>query len=338
MHEDGNSYGEGEIGASDQGASDLHRNGSVRSNESDGDADGDDSLDDELMDKISSSPSIEDGGSYSPFPRPDSGASLVMHPALDSDPESPNEDVPSSSPFAEPPAHFPLCFPQKELDKQPSKDHHQEGKYTMDNSGPDSGGEDHQNEGRGHLRTLSTMVSQFHEETDNLEDSLDDDVDPNDFYRLLLPTDDSLLESSFDDPPKSAPSPVLSSGASKSSWPIEKRSPNDDETNDISFLDDTRFIDSGWGGECLRETEDIDFEFVYALHTFVATVEGQANAAKGDTMVLLDDSNSYWWLVRIVKDSSIGGQHFLCRMARTDITQAIYLQSTLRHLQSDWQG
>jgi hypothetical protein len=52
--------------------------------------------------------------------------------------------------------------------------------------------------------------------------------------------------------------------------------------------------------------EDIDFDFVYALHTFVATVEGQANAAKGDTMVLLDDSNSYWWLVRVVKDGSIG--------------------------------
>jgi hypothetical protein len=67
-----------------------------------------------------------------------------------------------------------------------------------------------------------------------------------------------------------------------------------------------RFIDSGWGGECLREVEDIDFEFVYALHTFVATVEGQANAQKGDTMVLLDDSNSYWWLVRVVKDSTIG--------------------------------
>merc|ERR1712029_886835 len=53
------------------------------------------------------------------------------------------------------------------------------------------------------------------------------------------------------------------------------------------------------------DDEDIDFEFVYALHTFVATVEGQANATKGDTMVLLDDSNSYWWLVRVVKDRSI---------------------------------
>jgi hypothetical protein len=56
----------------------------------------------------------------------------------------------------------------------------------------------------------------------------------------------------------------------------------------------------------LHRVEDIDFEFVYALHNFVATVDGQANAAKGDTMVLLDDSNSYWWLVRIVKDGSIG--------------------------------
>ena len=58
--------------------------------------------------------------------------------------------------------------------------------------------------------------------------------------------------------------------------------------------------------DSLHGSEDIDFEFVYALHTFVATVEGQANATKGDTMVLLDDSNSYWWLVRVVKDSSIG--------------------------------
>jgi hypothetical protein len=82
-----------------------------------------------------------------------------------------------------------------------------------------------------------------------------------------------------------------------------------DENTDISdsiFSSDPRFVDSGWGGECLQEIEDIDFEFVYALHTFIATVEGQANATKGDTMVLLDDSNSYWWLVRVVKDNSIG--------------------------------
>lgn len=88
-----------------------------------------------------------------------------------------------------------------------------------------------------------------------------------------------------------------------SSWDPQD---DDDDSKDISFSLDPDRTDSAYGGECLRETEDIDFEFVYALHTFVATVEGQANATKGDTMVLLDDSNSYWWLVRVVKDSSIG--------------------------------
>lgn len=80
----------------------------------------------------------------------------------------------------------------------------------------------------------------------------------------------------------------------------------EDDDSSLSLPSDPSYVDSGWATECLQETEDIDFEFVYALHTFVATVEGQANATKGDTMVLLDDSNSYWWLVRVVKDSSIG--------------------------------
>lgn len=81
---------------------------------------------------------------------------------------------------------------------------------------------------------------------------------------------------------------------------------DDDDDDDFSSVTDPEFLDVGWDGEYLQDLEDIDFEFVYALHTFVATVEGQANATKGDTMVLLDDSNSYWWLVRVVKDSSIG--------------------------------
>ena len=110
------------------------------------------------------------------------------------------------------------------------------------------------------------------------------------------------------------PPPIKHSDDEENSWTTDSDADSwdedmdneDDASNDISFSDDPRFVDSGWGGECLRETEDIDFEFVYALHTFVATVEGQANATKGDTMVLLDDSNSYWWLVRVVKDSSIG--------------------------------
>ncbi|PSR75799.1 hypothetical protein BD289DRAFT_487034 [Coniella lustricola] len=90
--------------------------------------------------------------------------------------------------------------------------------------------------------------------------------------------------------------------------PYEGSSSGDDDDDDNFFLQsiDATFIESGWGDECLHDAEDIDFELVYALHTFTATVEGQANATKGDAMVLLDDSNSYWWLVRVVKDSSIG--------------------------------
>ncbi|KAI5928523.1 hypothetical protein F4810DRAFT_8155 [Camillea tinctor] len=89
------------------------------------------------------------------------------------------------------------------------------------------------------------------------------------------------------------------------------------------------------------EDEDIDFEFVYALHTFVATVEGQANATKGDTMVLLDDTNSYWWLVRVVKDSSIGylpAEHIETpteRLARLNKHRNIDLSATMLGDQAD---
>ncbi|UPL03441.1 hypothetical protein LCI18_014375 [Fusarium solani-melongenae] len=89
------------------------------------------------------------------------------------------------------------------------------------------------------------------------------------------------------------------------------------------------------------EDEDIDFEFVYALHTFVATVEGQANATKGDTMVLLDDSNSYWWLVRVVKDSSIGylpAEHIETpteRLARLNKHRNVDLSATMLGDQTD---
>ncbi|SCZ94054.1 BZ3500_MvSof-1268-A1-R1_Chr6-1g08390 [Microbotryum saponariae] len=52
--------------------------------------------------------------------------------------------------------------------------------------------------------------------------------------------------------------------------------------------------------------EDIDFTLVYALHTFLATVDGQASVVKGDKLLLLDDSNSYWWLVRVLKTQAVG--------------------------------
>ncbi|KAL4809452.1 hypothetical protein BDV18DRAFT_80773 [Aspergillus unguis] len=77
-----------------------------------------------------------------------------------------------------------------------------------------------------------------------------------------------------------------------------------DDGEDDDLLDD-ELMDKISSSPSIDD-DDINFEFVYALHNFVATVDGQANASKGDNMVLLDDSNSYWWLVRIVKDGSIG--------------------------------
>lgn len=52
--------------------------------------------------------------------------------------------------------------------------------------------------------------------------------------------------------------------------------------------------------------ENIDFDLVYALHTFVATVEGQASVVKGDALILLEDTNIYWWLVEVLKTREVG--------------------------------
>ncbi|KUI65459.1 Tip elongation aberrant protein Tea4 [Cytospora mali] len=123
--------------------------------------------------------------------------------------------------------------------------------------------------------------------------------------------------------------------------PYEGSTDEDDDDDFLLQSKDPRFVDSGWGGECLHDTEDIDFELVYALHTFIATVEGQANATKGDAMVLLDDSNSYWWLVRVVKDSSIGylpAEHIETpteRLARLNKHRNIDLSATMLGDQAD---
>lgn len=306
LHEDGDGYGSTDgIG---QDSNNLLRNAGTNGVEEEGgEGDGDEGMDDDLMDKISSSPSIgDDGGYHLPLSRPSPAENAPS-------PKPPLDDF-SSSPFSETPTHFPLSFPRNEQDQTPSKDHHQKGGYTKDRGtllamdGLDAESRDGPS-----FRISEERDSRFQEEFEDMEDSYEADFDSNDFRHLLLPADDPLLDNSFDDAPLS-PSSTASNASTGStspesitSWDGKKLDSNDDDdTGYISFLDDPRFIDSGWGGECLREIEDIDFEFVYALHTFVATVEGQANATKGDTMVLLDDSNSYWWLVRVVKDTSIG--------------------------------
>lgn len=296
LHEDSDSFDSTSATLSDQDPHNLQRHGNANGANGEemevGDGEGEDGLDDDLMDKISSSPSIEDGGYHLPLSsslRDDSPFSPST-PKEDAAPPPPRHEILSSSPFLSPPAHFPLFHPQKELDSDldPFQDHHQGG-YADDTISLDS-------ELDRHTDLSDPHVGDFLEYFDS-QDSDDVEFDAADLHNLLLPTDDPLLDNSFDDIP-------LSPSSTKS--PREDRAPNEDDDAEVSFHNDSRSVDSGWGGECLRDTEDIDFDFVYALHTFVATVEGQANATKGDTMVLLDDTNSYWWLVRVVKDGSIG--------------------------------
>ena len=286
------------------------------------DGDGEDGMDDDMMDKISSSPSIEDGRYPLQFTWPKRGQSLP----LDVVPESPSvstDEAFSSSPFLESPAHFPLVFPRTDQGMRRSEDHHRMGEYGMEPQKRQFPIAPHSKRdcstSPSHIPQSASSQSyrdSFQDQFSDMEESFDEDDEYAQLHDLLLPTSDSLLDNStfldnsFDDADISA-SPIDHGPSSEISgldpdFDESVEVTEDDETEDISFSDDSRFVDSGWGGECLRETEDIDFELVYALHTFVATVEGQANATKGENMVLLDDSNSYWWLVRVLRDGSIG--------------------------------
>jgi hypothetical protein len=74
------------------------------------------------------------------------------------------------------------------------------------------------------------------------------------------------------------------------------------EENDGEFIED----DDDGSSDLSVPNESIDFDLVYSLHTFTATVEGQASVVKGDSLFLMDDSNSYWWLVRVLKTQDVG--------------------------------
>ncbi|KAF9114841.1 hypothetical protein BGX27_009678 [Mortierella sp. AM989] len=79
----------------------------------------------------------------------------------------------------------------------------------------------------------------------------------------------------------------------------------DDE--DLEEDDEDEDMEEEEGSETLSLTEDdIDFNLVYAFHTFVATQEGQASVVRNDSLMLLEDVNVYWWLVRVLKTGVIG--------------------------------
>jgi hypothetical protein len=278
------------------------------------------------------------------------------------------EEAESSSPFTTPPTHFPLNHTKPHRSVQSARHHHHTVQYfgsdDITQSDDDEGFaetemDDFEEEARD---TIGPMYSEQNYFTVTGQDEfyrhpeLTKSASDIEFERHLLPIDDPLLVDESDDistlPIAESAKDILDDDGDEN-WETDSETENsrdsfesvlfnddDDDEQSVHLPSDSRFVDSGWGGECLQELEDIDFEFVYALHTFVATVEGQANAQKGDTMVLLDDSNSYWWLVRVVKDSTIGkfaARGMVRSFAEQKLSQQdICLQSTLKHQQSVW--
>ncbi|KAH8801654.1 hypothetical protein F5884DRAFT_807418 [Xylogone sp. PMI_703] len=301
------------------------------------DAEGDDGLDDDMMDKISSSPSIDDGGySLPPIPhRWPRRSDSVLHSSPSGTPVSQAWDG-SSSPYVEKPIFYPLlarCSSCDYIKTQVSKSTHN---YHLLHSG-------HPAQGDGDIiecQEGETDMADHLAVSASADNDLGDDGSNRSICDHTLPEIDLVYDNSGENHSDDGYDIILNpSKDTVSEVPntcdLSENEEDDSDDNDIPFDPHPRFIDSGWGGECLQESEDIDFEFVYALHTFVATVEGQANATKGDTMVLLDDSNSYWWLVRVVKDSSIGylpAEHIETpteRLARLNKHRNIDLTSTM---------
>ncbi|KAF9284273.1 hypothetical protein BGZ68_004811 [Mortierella alpina] len=82
---------------------------------------------------------------------------------------------------------------------------------------------------------------------------------------------------------------------------------DDMEEDDEDQVDEEMMDEEEEGSETMSLTEDdIDFNLVYAFHTFVATQEGQASVVRNDSLMLLEDTNVYWWLVRVLKTGVIG--------------------------------
>ncbi|KAI1430795.1 hypothetical protein GGR50DRAFT_698642 [Xylaria sp. CBS 124048] len=280
--------------------------------EVDGNTDEDeDDMDDDMMDKISSSPSIaDDGGCTLPHkwpPRIDSLRNSLSDSNLPS--STVVTETRSFLPYLDLSERLPLppsCQPSsKACVDAPSPDHLLPGGYTGANENENDNRNDianpdtkSQNSG---VASASTHIAERAHQQQYFNQDRDSgiDLEIEDLRNTQTKTEYELPEDGRISPYELLIPYVASDDDDDDDFDYE-------EEDDFSFTDDSRFIDSGWGGECLQDADDIDFEFVYALHTFVATVEGQANATKGDTMVLLDDSNSYWWLVRIVKDNSIG--------------------------------
>ncbi|KAI7787688.1 SH3 domain-containing protein [Diaporthe eres] len=322
----------------------VAQNGGMETEDADLDGDDGDLDDDDMMDKISSSPSIDDGGSPTCHLPPLQSLHHCASPC--SSPASACFSEARSFPYLDQPDYLPLQLAHSEAEKSPAalprRRHHHLPGSSPGHPDAQAGDADTAPEdiGQKSLRSsgspidLHVMGCSLPDTDDGIRNALDDLLDGIQSLQKDLEAEQAGVDEAIgmEDEASSTDDLIV---------PYECSTDEDDDDDNFLESNDSRFIDSGWGGECLHDTEDIDFELVYALHTFIATVEGQANATKGDAMVLLDDSNSYWWLVRVVKDSSIGylpAEHIETpteRLARLNKHRNIDLSATMLGDQSD---
>ncbi|KAG6329322.1 hypothetical protein ID866_9767 [Astraeus odoratus] len=74
---------------------------------------------------------------------------------------------------------------------------------------------------------------------------------------------------------------------------------DDGKECELDYMDDEDVGLSSLSIPC----ESIDFDLAYS---FIATVQGQASIVRGDSLFLVHSSNSYCWLVHVLKTQVIG--------------------------------
>ncbi|OMJ12698.1 Tip elongation aberrant protein Tea4 [Smittium culicis] len=81
---------------------------------------------------------------------------------------------------------------------------------------------------------------------------------------------------------------------------------NELEFDGVPMDEDDPSLSDDVASESSLIDEIIDYDCVYALFDFLAMVEGQVTVKQGDSLTLLDDSNSYWWLIQVLSNNQIG--------------------------------
>ncbi|KAG0033887.1 hypothetical protein BGZ82_005955 [Podila clonocystis] len=124
--------------------------------------------------------------------------------------------------------------------------------------------------------------------------------------RQLLHDDDPDTDQSMDeDGEYQASSSTSTAQGSQAEIQARQNQILGSEDEDEDMDEDDEDDDASTSTVSLTE-DDIDFSLVYAFHTFVATQEGQASVVRNDSLMLLEDTNVYWWLVRVLKTGVIG--------------------------------